>query len=514
MSMIKLQQKNRESLQGSLPFDFDIPTVSANMQASDVPNEWDERWLSISGDRRKELISPFMYYADQDRLVYQVHRELSNYINTGGSNGNVLRLAENKAFSSVAEIKQVFKEMLSDHLITDIYNLYYYKPVEISFGPINATNKGKFLLLQSVNDAALKIVTAGNSMHTTIFVIEICMALIRTAMDKLSQSQIKELADCMNQVKGGDQQEIHDQDKKDDPTTLPDQLVPQTTFEGLVQLMAGRELEEALASAKKAAFDRIAALACAGIDLRVLGRQAGITPEQVMEKLEQLRKDIKKLSFNTQHIRYIISRIIDQSVSFFSSKVKYEDCSLFDADDFEELEELEWLHPVFSNSQLESLVTTEARYFGKLNVYVDISSSMNDAISLRDVDSKKVAHMPALLFAKALLLKMLRMNVLAKVIPFGHDIKQSIPNPGELDILLLEAYCGTSIDRVVRHCEDSGENALVITDCQDHIREYSRHVFIVGTPGAQFFLQGGGMRLKKDKQLWLFDHQHMNIQAA
>lgn len=286
------------------------------------------------------------------------------------------------------------------------------------------------------------------------------------------------------------------------PGSLDGQYV-KTGFEALMDKVKHR-LQAEIDAAKMSAFSKISDLEKYGVNLAEIESRGG-NIANLVRNIDRVRKEAQGLTFNDKKLRSVIDRILDKSFSYFSSKCTSHEVSIFESDTFDEFDGLEFLHPVLRNVKLDEVVTRENRYHGKLNIYVDVSGSMDGHVRIGD------ATVPAILFAKALCIRLYEMGIANVIIPFGNDLKTPIDPPNMLDILLLTAHCGTSINKVVIDCERRGENAIVVTDCEDQISYNSSHCFILGTPGACFSLDGPGYELRDNSQLWIFNDKGDDI---
>lgn len=485
---------------------------------------------------RQEMVSPYMLSYDASRLYDVVKKGFRKVAVafTGTTDERAGKIAE------------MLDKCIPSHLVQDIYSLYFNKSEDQEFCIVDDTNRGKFDLLQSVNDSSIKIITNHSSILSTLFTGEIAMGIARSILAALSAKDMADMGTMMGNSKAeknnddesndGNQsgtQESEDQgnntgadqpedskendgkgteqgdkekgkDKKGSEGSSGKKTTkkPVTTpFEKVVKKMAD-EISKHVGEAKSNAFNKIAELESMGFEI---GKMAGSSEEatKMLLSIDKIKQQISTIHTKSKSLKPIIDKIVDTSRSYFSSKYKIQEVSIFEADEFDDLDGLEFLNPVMKNVMLEDVITREAKYYGKMNVYIDISPSMDSDIRINGV------AIPTLVFAKAIAIRLLDMNIVNRVIPFNSNVKPAIDNPNALNILLLDTTGGTCINNVVRDCEKRMENALIITDCQDEITLSSPHCFILGTPGARFNLFGLGVGLRD--QLWFFNGKGTDI---
>lgn len=518
-------------------------------------------WYSLY-EEKKEIVAPFMGGYDQRILADKIHHKLVN-----NANSKLIREFENGG-----DYQRTIKEAIPSHLIADIYNLYYHKTSVHNYSIIDDTNRGKWKLLQAVNDSGIKIMTNGNSLNSSIFTLEICKALMenlnREKMRKMAaymknvetehsedgeenedqpdgssgggdkegednkdsqrnnkqqnsnsaegeggesngkNSSQKKRADNNDESKKGNKQENQQstngekQDKRKDKKNKESENPPNrrnTEFENLVSKMIdSSEFLKDLQTAKGNAFKRIEEYEKLGIGASKLT----ISQHDLdfADDLDSVKNQLSQIRMNEKGIKSVCEKIIDTSMSHFSRKSKLTEISVFESDIFDEFEGLEFLNPAFRGTKLEEVVTREELYYGRVNIYVDVSGSMDSGIKISGCDT---SHM---MFAKALILKMMGMGLVNKVIPFGNNIKTVINDPTLLDVMKLMPHCGTNLDRVVQHADENRQNSLIITDGCDNISIHSPNVFFLGTPGAFFRLRTEeSKKLLLHDQLWVFD---------
>lgn len=544
------------------------------------PRSW---WTFI--EERSEMIAPYINHFDAERIGKVVKDE-------SRQTALNVRVKSNTAMSEGMFVEYILNSVLPNHLIVDIYNLYHKRSTDHEYAILNDSNKGKWKLLESVNDSSLKIVTNDNSINSLIFTTEICKAILQAVGAGLDNEQRKQLAAMMKSVKaeqkkedeedtepkdnkedkdnkndnpgendkgdnsegsnsdGGDSQETEDRQSdsgNSQPQSSEDQQDsnqesgagtgegfkgdakdqqknngqgqgnPQeqnsnqgdsssntgsgsTVFEEIVsKVIASRVFTEELSHAKRRAFEKISKFEQSGMTTKELQDLEGKDSFDMISKMDIIKEQITSINDNLPKIRTVIESIVDKSTSYFSSKYKTDDISIFDSDTIDELDGVEYFHPKLRKTHLQEVITREHKYKGKLNVYIDVSSSMNGHCNFGDTRISK------LLFAKALVIKMMELDLVDKVIPFGSYLRAPFDPPNPVTISLMGAKCGTNINLVIEDCEAKQENGIVVTDCEDYITAYSDKCFILGTSDARFRLNDAANNFHNNNQLWAFN---------
>lgn len=231
-----------------------------------------------------------------------------------------------------------------------------------------------------------------------------------------------------------------------------------------------KRFDEAILKADKMMID----LEKAGIQL---DEKKGIDAISQIANIHGIRDMVKGLAVNKSAIAEAIKTILDNSINYFSKKYSIKEVDFFEADEIGEIYGLEFIHPVFRNMMLDRLSTEERKYLGKIDLYIDISGSMSSNSGIPGVSN--------LLFAKAIALTMLNMDLLNNLYVFDNTVRQ-IPAT-ELGILTISSGGGTVINNVIKHVGSTGRNnAICLTDGEDRVNCYDERCFFLGTVGVMF----------------------------
>lgn len=218
-------------------------------------------------------------------------------------------------------------------------------------------------------------------------------------------------------------------------------------------------------------------------------------------KLRSVQRQLDDMKMNLGGVKSAIQKLLDRSKNYFSGKEKVNYESILDSDSLDGLEEYILLHPKLRHVMLDNINVKETTREGKINIYIDISVSMNDRCKLAGSDMQ----MEKIDFAKAFVMKMKQMGILNEVYLFNGQVHK---NKGRIfDIAAIRTEGGTSIGNVVRHANRMKENAIVLTDAEDNCNLYSEYAYFIGVEGCQFqYFDTDIMRQYADnKQCIMFD---------
>jgi len=229
-----------------------------------------------------------------------------------------------------------------------------------------------------------------------------------------------------------------------------------------------QNLEEAQKSASET-IDKVE-------ELGIGGKQAGTGSQDDGElDLETIKTLLDKLKgSDTSNIRQFFKVVLDNSKNYFSSKKTYHDESLFDADNLDELEGLEYLSPIFKNAHLFDVTAKEEKSIGKIDLYIDCSGSMRGYNGGLDDITK----------AKIMALQLMNLGYVNEVYFFDHLLHK--PTQTFNGILKFNRNGGTNFNCVVNNIEATGNNSVVLTDGSASCEKYVDNVFWIGISGASF----------------------------
>jgi uncharacterized protein with von Willebrand factor type A (vWA) domain len=436
--------------------------------------------------KKSELIQPYVHYID----AYNIKKIVKSHVVSDKVIGKVEAYAKThglKPREGETFHEAVFKayDAFPASLTNDIFNLLNKKVENLTFSDRSDNNKTRYQFLEKSNLPVEKVMTEGSNLKSVVFTKNLVEAFI--TMMSLSYLQSDEE---FNNVKN----ELNKDDKNDDSQDGEQSESRSGNGKGsgnsqkqidkmLNSSFAKKQIDKAIDDARnqcenisdmlsseeeKQMWDKLE------IDSKALD---DISPEA----LERHQRELASIRLNMNSLKQHLKKILDKSVNYFSSRdiVQYE--GLFDADSVDGLEEFHLLHPKLRKVMADDVQIKNTKKVGKINIYIDISGSMDGGCGLRDDNGNYITKMT---FAKALAFKMKEMGLLNRV--FAFDTKVFAKGNRAIDILALDAMGGTNLDKPVESIIHLDENAIILTDAESGCYTYSSKAFFLGVSGAEF----------------------------
>ena len=403
-----------------------IATRMKKLQREGISSRVTSSYFSFTDKITKELVEPGLHRLDYKKVVdlcEEYHIKSNEYRSSSGNE---------KHFC------------VPQHYIHDLQSMYTNSSSELSFQKnMNAGKKTKFKILQSVYDSLYKGFTENNPVYSNIMTMEIAKYLQWNVFSKLTKEQQKEMENSQDENGGEPSQETQDK---------LEQLIKQSQS----------KLEKAMEDANETIKDMK--------DLGFGGQEAGDgTSDQNNLDINQIKDILNKVkSGSNDRLKKLFKVLLDNSKNYFTSKKKYYDESIFDAEELDEMEGLEYLNPSFKNAHLMDIVAKTSKSVGKVNLYIDCSGSMGSS----------------LLEAKVIALKLLNMNYVHEVYFFNQFVYK--PKQDFNSILKFNRGGGTSFNAVVESINENNKNAVVLTDGCCRTQLYTEKAFWIGIDGASF----------------------------
>jgi hypothetical protein len=427
--------------------------------------------------KKPDLVKPHLHYIDENRLYNIVDAHLTNtntimyHLQKFSTQGEFKDLASKPA---AEEFAKKFKETYEDfpeHIANDIFKMYYNKIEKLDFVDRVAENYTKYKFLEKSNNPVGKVMTEKSNLKSAIFTRNIISYFI-ARLTMLKYVNPKAAEDLENSMNNGD-----DFDNQGIDKTLDEMLNSGTgksmlesamqEAQNLCKQMDGAMPDDAQEKLFESCGESKGGEANAG----------KLTPDY----LKNIAANLESLNLSMGCLKDKIKKLLDKSTSYFSAKdkVKYED--LLNSDNVAGLDEFELLHPKLRKIFIEDINIKDTQKIGKIDIYIDISGSMGESCG---VQNSKGDHIDKLDFAKSFAAKMKSMDMLNNIYEFDTRVKKV--KDTIFDIAMMSSGGGTCIDNVVRKIEQTGVNALIITDAEDCCRIYSDKAFFIGIKGARF----------------------------
>ena len=391
---------------------------------------------------------------------------------------------------------------LSQELINDVYSIYVNEDVKRR--PETSKNEIRHKVLDKVYDSLTKVVTVDSPLYTQILTRELALVLQKVD-DDMREEQKQQgdkdpqglessigLGDGQGDSDGegegqGDAQGQGESDGEGNNNGDPGNG-SQTAGKGTGQSNANNQIqnaadnalrnaEKAIEDAKNKADEKIK-------DLEdQLGKEAVKdlmhNDPEFLDKVDELKDRLKAVSINKDSIRKVMEKILNESMNYFSAKFKTVEESLFDCEECEDLFGLEFLHPVFKNAEIMNVGNESRIYKGKMDLYLDCSSSMNSTETFEGTSIRMID------LVKGIAMVLFRMGMIENLYFFDGSLYQ-IDNLNEISILSWSKTGGTNFNKVVEKIKQNGNNSVVITDGYDSCAEYNKQVFWIGVGGTTF----------------------------
>lgn len=199
------------------------------------------------------------------------------------------------------------------------------------------------------------------------------------------------------------------------------------------------------------------------------------------DHLETIWDELKKIKLNFSKVKHTIKKLLDKSNNYFSERDEPIFVPLFDAESLHGLQDYELLHATLRKVFFDDIHIKETHKAGKIDVYWDISSSMNLPSGLLD-DNEAIISKAT--FAKAILLKLKESNMINDLYIFNDKVSKK--NNSLFEILSTSSWGSTDINAVIRNVKKNNNNSLIITDAEDDCNQYDDRVFFLGVYGADY----------------------------
>lgn len=386
---------------------------------------------------------------------------------------------------------------LPDHLIEDVYSMYVNK--EIKRAPVTKRNKLKHMITDRVYNSLTKVLTNDSPLFSQMLTRELSIYMQQV------QRELEEEQEKQGRGNGGDGdgegQGVFDQGQGDGEgdedgdgesgqgeggpesghSEGPGSKTNEKSSHGDLDQQAlnkimnrnERKLEQAVEKAEKKMDDLKQALGEEALD------DLSNNEPDFLDKIDGLRDALSRISINKDSIRQVLVKILNESSNYFSLKYDRKDESIFDAEELDDVSGLEFLHPIFRNSQLMDVVNETRLYKGKIDLYLDCSGSMGSHENFEGTNVRMID------LVKGIAMILYRMNMIDRLYFFDNSLYE-IKNVNEISILSFNRSGGTNFNKVVDQARINGRNSVCITDGEDDCRDYINNMFWVGVGGTKF----------------------------
>lgn len=482
-------------------------------------------------NEKAEVIKPYLHFIDERALG----KAVDTFMCSERNHTQIKDLAKqfNKELISPdtlqAEMKRIY-DKFPKSVIYDMYKMYYSDIKRLSFENRNKTNKFRYQMLEKAADPVLKILTKENTIKSMIFTRGLVQYYVMM-MAQIKQEDPEAFKEMMDQLQGkggsgkgsdnaqgegqggdesqeggGENQEGSGKNSSGKGSAQGKSIQQQLEdLKNKFENSAGGKkiLNKIMDDAKQTSEKLEKIMSQEELDnlWKDLAGANGYGNDSAEHKLDdhwlnQMTNELKNVSMKLQGVKEKIKKLLDKSISYFSSReiVRYD--NIFEADSLAGLEDYELLHPQIRKIFMEDINIKDIKRLGKIDIYIDISGSM---------DSSCGNGMSKIIFAKAFAYKMKELNMLNEVYKFNNSVKHA--GNSVTSILALTAGGGTDLNRVVTQIKQHGRNAIVLTDAEDQCYIYSEYAYFIGVKGAHFgtFREDTLKEYYESSQLIIFD---------
>jgi len=429
--------------------------------------------------RKPDLIKPHMHWLDEHRIdsimyaymndtkaIKEVYDKFSKSVDFARKIPDAQKPDLTTFYNKVKENYKKFPK----HMIKDIFKMYYHKMDKLDFEERTDTNYSKYKFLEKANNPVAKIMTEGSNLKSSIFARNIMGHYITrlTTMDYVDADNAEKIKQSMNG--GGD----FDNDGVDE--AMKSMMESTQGKNGLEKAMQDatdlcKQMDDAMDDdIQEKMFENANE---SGSD----GTAGQISPDFIRNIAQRLAR----INLSMGSLKEKIKKLLDKSVSYFSSgqEVEYED--LFNSDNIAGLEDYVLLHPKLRKIFAEDVQVKNTKSVGKIDLYIDISGSMSSSCGVSDADENYISRID---FCKSFAAKLVQLDMLNDIYLFDNKVKKY--KTDLISISMIDCGGGTTIDAAVRSIDKNGVNALIITDAEDRCSIYSDKVFFIGLQGANF----------------------------
>lgn len=429
--------------------------------------------------KKPDLIKPHLHYIDEHRLenIMDVHMRDQKMVQE-----NYNKFCKTTDYKKIDPSKQPnnttfyqkFQENYSKfpkHMAKDVFKMFYNKIDKLDFEERDEKNYTKFKFLEKANNPVGKIMTEHSNLKSAIFARNVMAYFITrmTMMDFIDPDESQKVKDGLSGKSDFDNDGVDD---------------------ALQDMMGNKQSQKMLEDAMQQAQDLCKQMDDAmGDDIQEQmfensnkGGEDSTAGKLSPDYIKMVTAKLESINLSMGAFKEKIKKLLDKSVSYFSAKKEttYED--LFNSDNMAGLEDFELLHPKLRKIFAEDLQVKSTKSIGKIDVYIDISGSMDSDCGVgRAGDGRYVSKID---FCKTLTAKLKSIDMLNDVYVFNTKVKKM--KNDIITISMLSTSGGTDIDAAVRTIQKNNVNALVITDAEDHCQTYCDKAFFIGVKGARF----------------------------
>ncbi|QDP46412.1 MAG: hypothetical protein GOVbin1709_74 [Prokaryotic dsDNA virus sp.] len=186
---------------------------------------------------------------------------------------------------------------------------------------------------------------------------------------------------------------------------------------------------------------------------------------------------LNKVNITKRQINQFVKSIVTNATESIGGIAKTNEDSLFDADDIDDINNLEnFLHEVL----YPDLSVNEKKYYMGFDVYIDDSGSMCGRVNFNDGTESQSKTTTLRTLSRIFVYKMLKLGILKDVYLFSSTDQLVKLNEGEIFSKTFDG--GTDIKQCIDKSKQQNRPSIIVTDGYDYfdpIEDYSDKVYFV-----------------------------------
>jgi len=442
---------------------------------------------------KKELVSPYLHEMDSNALINAINA----YINDNSNNKKFVQLITKYKKTEILSPDDIFNQIrqiwrsFPRSIVNDIYNIYYNHIENLKFEQRTEQNGSKYRLLDKANDPNIKVITNNNSIRSMIFtrgLVQYYLIMLST-IEQYDNDSFHEIMKDLKDKSGSAGLE-----------ELNDLLEEQNSWNKIISNTIDKDSKENIEELSKIYTEN--ELQEMWEELKITTVPSNVINKMNLQSLKLLGYELKKVTMSLGSLQSSIKKILNKSISYFSSKEEVIYNNLLESDNLDGLEDYHLLHPNLKKLFINDILVKDVKKVGKVDLYLDVSGSMDAWSGSYNKEGKSITKIH---FAKAFVFKMKELNLINDLYVFDTVVDKT--GKSIHDILSIESGGGTNINEVVKHISKINRNAIVLTDAEDHCSLYSKYTYFIGVKGANFsrFANGVKKQYVENKQIIIFD---------
>lgn len=154
---------------------------------------------------KKQIVKPYMGWYEANKVVKGIHEDTEFTNRLADNTLSKILTGKPTADNSIrSKAGKLYREAIPDHLIEDIYSIYYNKSSNLEFSELKDSNEVKFKILEKVNNSLLKIVSNNNAIASFMYTKEISHFLMEELLQQLSEEELDQLKNSMRDCNEGE----------------------------------------------------------------------------------------------------------------------------------------------------------------------------------------------------------------------------------------------------------------------------------------------------------------------